>query len=268
MVGKASLTQQTYNAPNWDVPLNANFQVLSDALGVFTSVAITTTNVTLTSTQAQRAGVIVTGTLTGNRTLFLPVGTVGTWAVVNGTGGAFSLTVAVDNGAGAPAGLTITPPTGYSYMVYSDGTNVGYANGNSVLKSGDTMVGTLNLPSNGLNVGSGQLLVTGGNVTTTGQFTASNNVTAFSDARLKDNIKPIANALSRVNQMRGVTFRYKDSGEQGAGVIAQEMREQFPEVVYENVDGYLHVAYGNVVSILIEAIKELTIRIEALERRK
>ena len=268
MVGKAPLTQPTYNSSGWDVPLNANFQVLSDALGVFTSVAVTTTNVTLTATQAQRAGVIVTGTLTGNRTLFIPTGTVGVWAIYNNTGGSFSLTVAVDNGGGAPAGTTITPPTGYSYMVFSDGTNIGYANGNSVLKSGDTMVGTLNLPSNGLNVGSGQLLVTGGNVTTTGQFTASNNVTAFSDARLKENIKPISDALSRVNLMRGVTFNYKDTGIRGAGVVAQEMREHFPEVVYENDGGYLHVAYGNVVSILIEAIKELTVRVEALERRK
>ena len=78
--------------------------------------------------------------------------------------------------------------------------------------SGDTMTGTLNLPANGLNVGSGQLQVTGGNVTTSGQFTASNNVTAYSDERLKEDIRVITNALHRVRMMRGVSFKMKETG--------------------------------------------------------
>ena len=115
---------------------------------------------------------------------------------------------------------------------------------------------------------SGQLVVTGGNVTTTGQFTASNNVTAYSDARLKEDVREIQDALLKVRRMRGVTFSYKDTGRAGAGVIAQDMREVLPEVVYEDEDGYLHVAYGNIVSVLIEAIKELEARVCYLEQRR
>lgn len=270
MVGKAPLTQPTYNSLLWHEPLNTNFEILTDALGVFTSVAVTVANVTLTATQAQRAGIIVTGTLTGNRTLFLPANTVGLWAVYNNTGGAFSLTVAVNNGAGAPAGTTVTPPTGYSYMVYSDGVNVGYANGNTVQKSGDTMTGVLTLPQNGLNVGSGQLQVASGNVRTTGQFIAESNVSAFvtpSDIRLKKDIEQIPDALNKVLGMRGVTYRRIDNDQRGAGVIAQEVQAQLPEVVHETEEGMLYVSYGNIVSVLIEAIRELSDRIEELEKR-
>lgn len=267
MVSKANLAQPAYNDPNWNTPLNANFQTLTDALGSTTSVAVTTTNVTLTTVQAQKLILSVSGALTAARTLFIPPGVSGQWVVYNGTSGGFLLTLAVDNGAGAPAGTTVSPPTGYAYSVYSDGTNVRYSDSNTVQKSGDTMVGTLNLPSNGLNVGSGQLLVTGGNVTTTGQFTASNNVTAFSDARLKTDIETISNALTKVRGMRGVTFTRIDTGKRDAGVIAQEVQPHLPEVVYDAPHGYLHVAYGNMVSVLIEAIKELANRVEELEKR-
>lgn len=130
------------------------------------------------------------------------------------------------------------------------------------------MVGTLNCASNGLNVGSGQLLVTGGNVTTTGQFTASSNVTAYSDERLKENIKPIENALNRVNAMRGVTFTTKKDGMPGVGFIAQQIQPLIPEAVYEDYAGYLHVAYGNITAILVNAINELTERVEKLENKQ
>lgn len=268
MVSKANLAQPAYNDPNWNTPLNANFQTLTDALGSTTAVNISTTNVTLTTAQAQKLILSASGSLTAARTLFIPPGVSGQWVVYNGTTGGYPLTIAVDNGAGAPAGATVSPPTGYAYSVYSDGNgNVRYSDSNTVQKSGDTMVGTLNLPSNGLNVGSGQLLVTGGNVTTTGQFTASNNVTAFSDARLKTDIETISNALAKVRGMRGVTFTRIDTGKRDAGVIAQEVQPHLPEVVYDAPHGYLHVAYGNMVSVLIEAIKELADRVEELEKR-
>lgn len=267
MASKAPLTQPTYNSLGWDIPLNANFGIAADALGAITSVAITTTNVTLTATQAQRAGLSVTGTLTGNRNLLLPQNCVGFWFIYNGTAGGFTLSIYNDNGAGSPSGTGITPPTGYNYVIYSDGTNVSYAASNVVQKSGDTMTGTLNLASNGLNVGSGQLLVTGGNVTTTGQFTASNNVTAYSDVRLKHDIQTIDDALNKVRQMRGVTFKTNKDDAPGAGVVAQEIQPLLPEVVYEDHAGYLHVAYGNICGVLINAIKELADRVDELEKK-
>ena len=94
-----------------------------------------------------------------------------------------------------------------------------------------------------------------------GSFTASGNITAYSDERLKDNIRTVDNALNMVGDMRGVF--YDKDGEAGVGVIAQEMQKILPEVV---MDGeYLSVSYGNIVGVLIEAIKELKAEVEELK---
>ena len=103
----------------------------------------------------------------------------------------------------------------------------------------------------------------------TGSFTASGDVTAYSDERLKSNIITIEDALSKVNAMRGVMFDKTDSlsGELKAstGVIAQEVEEVLPEVVHDDSNtGYKSVAYGNIVGVLIEAIKEQQLQIDKL----
>tara|TARA_R110000824_G_scaffold65627_2_gene170792 strand:- start:323 stop:2926 length:2604 start_codon:yes stop_codon:yes gene_type:complete len=98
-------------------------------------------------------------------------------------------------------------------------------------------------------------------LSSTGDVIASGNVTAYSDERLKSDIKTIDNAMDKVNALRGVTFT-KD-GERGLGVIAQEVEKVLPEVV---LDGeYKSVAYGNIVGVLIEAMKEQSAKIERLE---
>lgn len=99
-----------------------------------------------------------------------------------------------------------------------------------------------------------------------GDFTAAGNVTAYSDAKLKENVETIREALSLVKRMRGVFYDRIDTGEHGVGVIAQEMREVLPQAVKPN-DGTLSVAYGNLVGVLIEAVKELSAKVEALEAR-
>ena len=97
---------------------------------------------------------------------------------------------------------------------------------------------------------------------TSGNLTAAANVTAYSDARLKKNVTTITNALELVNKMRGVYYDRIDSGEAGVGVIAQEMQAVLPQVVKQNDDA-LSVAYGNVIGVLIEAIKELSAKVES-----
>lgn len=97
-----------------------------------------------------------------------------------------------------------------------------------------------------------------------GNFTATGNVTAYSDARLKENIETISGALEKVAAMRGVTYTRKDTGAKGVGVLAQEMREIIPEVVLDNGE-HLSVSYGNLVGVLIEAVKELSARVRKLE---
>jgi hypothetical protein len=102
-----------------------------------------------------------------------------------------------------------------------------------------------------------------------GNFTALGNVTAYSDIRKKKDITTIENALDMVSRMRGVRFRRIDTDQAGVGVIAQEMLEVLPEVVQQGVgdDDTLSVAYGNIVGVLIEAIKEQQTRINTLEQQ-
>lgn len=101
---------------------------------------------------------------------------------------------------------------------------------------------------------------------TSGNFTATANISAYSDAKLKTNVRTIDDALSLVEQLRGVYYDRIDSGEEGIGVIAQELRNVFPQAVHEN-DGTLAVSYGNLVGPLIEAIKILSARVKKLEVR-
>ena len=96
-------------------------------------------------------------------------------------------------------------------------------------------------------------------------MTAAGNVTAYSDIRLKENIEVIPNPLEKIKQIRGVTFTRNDQEDKEAkhtGVIAQEVEKVLPEVVSEDNLGIKNVAYGNMVGLLIEAIKEQQENIE------
>ena len=98
-----------------------------------------------------------------------------------------------------------------------------------------------------------------------GAATFNNDITAFSDERLKTDIRTIDNALNLVGDMRGVYFNR--DGVAGTGVIAQEIQDILPEVVHDKQE-YLSVAYGNMVGVLIEAIKELKKEVETLKESK
>ncbi len=88
-----------------------------------------------------------------------------------------------------------------------------------------------------------------------------------SDERLKRNIKAIPNALEMVSRLRGVTFDWKRDGKPGAGVIAQEVEAILPSAVSELKKGEKSVDYGQLIAPLIEAVKELKSRNEALEAK-
>ena len=126
---------------------------------------------------------------------------------------------------------------------------------------------------------------------TTGEIRATNNITAYySDMRLKTNIHPIQNALSKVKTISGVTYQsndvaakygYTDQSSQ-VGVLAQQIEAVLPQAVKlapfdtEYVDGietsksgenYKTVQYEKIIPLLIEAIKELTAKVEDLESK-
>ena len=105
-----------------------------------------------------------------------------------------------------------------------------------------------------------------------GDLTSPGNVTAYSDERLKENIKTLDG--SKVLQMRGVSFTRE--GKEGSGIIAQEMQKVAPELIHKGSDemGTLSVAYGNLVGYLIEnakrqekLINELKIEINKLKEK-
>jgi len=100
-----------------------------------------------------------------------------------------------------------------------------------------------------------------------GDFTATGNVTAYSDIRLKDDIEIISNPLEKIQQIRGVTFvrTDKEDDKRQTGVIAQDVEKVLPEAILESQDGYKAVAYGNMVGLLIESIKEQQKQIEVLK---
>jgi hypothetical protein len=102
-----------------------------------------------------------------------------------------------------------------------------------------------------------------------GNITASGNVTGYSDETLKDNVQTIPNALDKVIQLRGVEFDRNDieGNPHQIGVIAQEVEKIIPEVVQANTDGIKSVAYGNLVGLLIEAIKDLKEEVNELKAR-
>lgn len=109
--------------------------------------------------------------------------------------------------------------------------------------------------------GSNSLVVDTTNSKVTGSLEVTGDITNSSDARLKTEIQTLTGALDKVRRLRGASF--KMDGEKKIGVIAQEVLEVVPEVVKK--DGkYYSVSYGNLVSLLIEAIKELEVKVEAL----
>ena len=98
--------------------------------------------------------------------------------------------------------------------------------------------------------------------TFTGTVTAPNFVSS-SDARLKSDITVIPDALQKLRALRGVTYRMAGSDLRQMGLIAQDVQAVAPEVVVET-EGVLRLAYGNLIGLLVEAVKDLAREVEQL----
>ncbi|HEW98289.1 MAG TPA: tail fiber domain-containing protein, partial [Beggiatoa sp.] len=124
------------------------------------------------------------------------------------------------------------------------------SNGN-VLMNGNVGIGTTN-PQYKLDVAG---TIRGSNVSP-------------SDQRLKQNIQPLENALAKVEQLRGVSFEWKDKAQDAGtqiGMIAQEVETVLPELVSTDGDGYKSLAYDKMTAVLLEAVKELKAQNDALK---
>ena len=145
----------------------------------------------------------------------------------------------------------------------SGGTGISYNASTGVITNTvtNTDTNTTYTAGNGLSLSGTQFLMSGNY---TGTFTATADVVAFSDKKLKDNIQTLDG--SKVFDMRGVSFNRNDQdGKLSSGVIAQELEMIAPELIHESEDGTKGVAYGNTVGYLIEAIKLLKAEIEELK---
>ena len=95
---------------------------------------------------------------------------------------------------------------------------------------------------------------------TSGNFIATGNVTAYSDARLKTNISTINDALGICGKLRGVSYKWLRDGSDGIGVIAQEVEQVIPSVVVtsevEGLDGMEEVKSVVLVSY-VTVVKKL-----------
>ena len=218
----------------------------------------------VTSTLASYATTASIPTLTSNNATYLG-GVINTSYARKDTSQTFSATVTVGTGAGIGY---ITLGTSGDIVASRTGNTTG------VIYFGNTGSKYLYFDATNYQLPGGGLIV-------------GNDITAFnSDARLKTDIVPIANALSKVEQIRGVHYRHNDFAiSQGfedkayVGVIAQEVEAVLPEVITlapfdsVNVDGkyvsksgdnYKTVKYDKIVALLIEAIKELNGKVETL----
>jgi hypothetical protein len=142
---------------------------------------------------------------------------------------------------------------------------------------GVSMDGTL--VANSVQVGggynnSGVTIESDGDIFMDGTLYADGNVIAYysSDRKLKLNVNPIETPLDKILQIGGYSFdwdetKQKDFKGHDVGVIAQEIQKVLPEVVQEKKDGYLGVRYEKIVPLLIEGIKELSQKVDELEKK-
>ena len=159
---------------------------------------------------------------------------------------------------GAQAG---TAYAGYITKTGAGGTNVGiYTAASGATNNYGLIVGSGNV---GIGTGSPSY-----KLDVDGTIRATGDVIAYSDVRVKENIKTIDNSLEKVSKLRGVEFNKIGDNEKSIGVIAQEIEKVIPEVVREDDKGMKSVAYGNISGLLIEAIKELKAEIEELKSNK
>lgn len=199
-------------------------------------------------------------------------------AIGAGSGGGSVTSVAMS----VPAFLSIAGSpitTTGTLAVTLSGTALPVANGGTGATSAAAAATSLGLGT-ASNVQFNSLGVGTAGSATAGEIRATNNVTAYysSDARLKENVQTIDNALDIVSAIGGKTFDWTDAyvaehgGEDGYfvrksdfGVIAQDVQAVFPVAVRERGDGTLAVDYEKLVAVAFQAIAELRAEVEALK---
>ena len=115
--------------------------------------------------------------------------------------------------------------------------------------------------------GTERLRVDTAGIDVSGRIVADSDITAYSDERLKKDIKTIEGALDKTKALRGVEFTRIADDTKSIGVVAQELEEVLPELVLTDDEGMKSVNYAQITGLLIEAVKELSAKVEELEKK-
>jgi microcystin-dependent protein len=163
-------------ANSWGPVESTNKAIVDNAVGGVISQSVAgNSNYFLTFTQGSSGQnlpnrkIILTGALTSNIGVFLPNGRGGNYIVENATAGAFTVTLANNNGSGSPAGRTVTAPQGQTIEIFSDGTNV------------DPSITTLPSPLPIAGGGTGASTLAGASIVTGPASAVSGNLASFAD---------------------------------------------------------------------------------------
>ena len=235
------------------------------------------------TTDTTNAGNIGSGTLPNarlssvpNSALANPSFYIGTTSVSLGrTSGALSLTgINIDGSAGSAGSVTNGVYTTGDQSIGGTktftskitGSISGNCDGNAAGTASNITAYTINQSVGSSNaVTFGSINVGSATSAGTGEIVAQGNITAYSDARLKTNLAKIENALEKVSQLTGYTYTRTDTGQKQTGLVAQDIEKVLPEAVTDSGD-YKAVAYGNMMGLIVEAIKELKAEIDSLKK--
>jgi hypothetical protein len=249
-----------------------NTGVTSNVAGTGISVsgatgAVTITNSGVTSITAgsgisvntSTGGVTITNTITNNNQLSNGAGYItsaGTAAnassISSATGGSYTWTATnyFQSNLGTTLGSLSSPPL----QAYSTSTNSAFMS----FHRGGSYAINMGLDSdNVFRIGGWSASANRLQMDMSGNLTMAGDITAYSDARVKENVKTIDNALDKVLALRGVYYNRIDSDDKKRkmGVIAQETLPIVPEVVNQDSEGMYNVSYGNLGGLFIEAFK-------------
>jgi len=140
--------------------------------------------------------------------------------------------------------------SGVDLSVVNGGTGLSSVTSNAILKGNAT----------------GALVVSGVTIDASNQITAADFILS-SDIKLKRNVEPLNNSLIHIQRLNGIRYNLKGepNSRKRLGVIAQDVEAVYPEAVILKEDGFKGVSYNQLVPVLLEAIKELNVRVEYLE---
>lgn len=285
----------------WSTPLNSNFSILDQAVGGRSTINVVGASgtIALASTTYRNRIIVFSGTLTANVNYQIPSGVGGFWFMFNNTTGSFTVTV-----SSAGGGTSLVLPQTYTSAVICDGTDVGLAStapvplattattADSLNTSNDYTVtnltatryyagdGSVSAPSYGFGsdiatdtgfywIADGQIGITCngtfvGSIVYGGNLSMTGNVTAYSDRNLKTDLNRITGALDKIEKLTGYVYTRVDTGARQTGLIAQDVQAVLPEAVDDSGE-HLALAYGNLLGLVVEAIKELREEVDCMK---